>query len=82
MPTYEYRCQTCSQSFAVQARMADPPPTQGPDCEQGHCQLQKCLSRVHGFVAGQHPPAPALARPEPPRESATHVCSKYCDLHK
>ncbi len=81
MPTYEYRCLNCSTQFAVQASMQDPAPTRGPDCSGNACALQKCLSRVFGQVAGAHA-APVEKKTAPAPEKPTHVCSKYCDLHK
>lgn len=80
MPIYEYKCQNCEMQFTIQASMHDPQPTKGPSCD-GPCQLQKCLSRVFGQVAGAHP-TPAEKPQSKPRETPSHVCSKYCDLHK
>ncbi len=85
MPTYEYQCSNCSETFTVQARMQDPAPQRGPQCSRGTCSLQKKLSRVYGHVAGSTaaPQENASQVPSPPPElSPTHVCSKYCDLHK
>lgn len=82
MPTYDYRCQSCQTEFTVQARMNDPQPRTGPGCTGDSCQIQKRLSRVFGQVAGAYAAPvekPAVPTAEPAR---SHVCSKYCDLHK
>lgn len=88
MPTYVYRCLSCQKSFELQARMSDAPPTRGPDCasESGAaCRLEKAPSRVYGYVAGaKPPPAPrpeARAQGKEAANEASHICSKYCDLH-
>ena len=87
MPTYEYSCARCSREFVIEARMSDPAPLKGPNCETEHqeCRLQKKLSRTFGYVAGRAPaPAqpPAAAAPAvSAAESAAHICSKYCDQH-
>jgi putative FmdB family regulatory protein len=80
MPIYDYKCQQCAKEFTVQASMKDPEPTAGPSCD-GPCRIQKCLSRVFGQVAGAHP-APVERPKSQPQEKPSHVCSKYCDLHK
>lgn len=80
MPIYDYKCQQCAKEFTVQASMKDPEPTSGPSCD-GPCRIQKCLSRVFGQVAGAHP-APVERPKSQPQEKPSHVCSKYCDLHK
>jgi putative FmdB family regulatory protein len=80
MPIYDYKCQQCAKEFTVQASMKDPEPTVGPSCD-GPCLIQKCLSRVFGQVAGAHP-APVERPKSAPQEKPSHVCSKYCDLHK
>ncbi len=81
MPIYDYQCSTCQRQFTVQARMNDPEPTQGPHCQQQSCSIKKSLSRVFGQVAGAHA-APIETPASKPKESPSHVCSKYCDLHK
>lgn len=90
MPTYQYHCQRCQQSFEVQARMSDAAPERGPNCpsNEGGCPLQKTPSRVYGYVAGakapsapQERPGAATAASSAASESAAHICSKYCDLH-
>lgn len=80
MPIYDYKCQSCAKEFTVQASMHDPLPTLGPSCE-GPCEIRKCLSPVFGQVAGTHRP-PVEKPKSQPQEKPTHVCSKYCDMHK
>ncbi len=83
MPTYEYVCVKCQLSFSIQAKMKDPAPKQGPDCQSTDCLLQKKLSRVFGQVAGRSPAPPAtpVSKPQAVSEDPIHVCSKYCDHH-
>jgi putative FmdB family regulatory protein len=80
MPIYDYKCQHCAKEFTVQASMHDPQPDQGPSCD-GPCQIRKCLSPVFGQVAGAHR-APLEKTKAAAPEKPSHVCSKYCDLHK
>ena len=84
MPTYQYQCESCEKTFLIQAKMQDPSPSHGPGCSLTTCKLRKHISRVFGQVAGRSvPPKPiTVAENKPIEESPTHVCSKYCDLHK
>jgi putative FmdB family regulatory protein len=55
MPTYEYRCESCSHQVEVFARMSDPPPVACEEC--GASELVKVLfpAAIHykgsGFYA-------------------------------
>ena len=85
MPTYDYVCNTCGETFACDRRMADPPLTTRPGCLAGSCQITKVVSRFYSMVATPAARAPAteLPPPAPAAEAGeAHVCSKYCPLHK
>ncbi|WP_460395762.1 FmdB family zinc ribbon protein [Actinophytocola sediminis] len=58
MPTYEYRCHECTQTFDVQRPMSasgDP-----AECPAGHANTVKLLSTV-ALTGGAGAPAPAGA---------------------
>jgi putative FmdB family regulatory protein len=51
MPTYVYKCAKCEHTFEVQAKMSDPPPTEGcPEC--GCTVLDKVIQAVGSILKG------------------------------
>ena len=39
---YEYRCHECTHQFEVQAKLADPPPSECPQCKKAN-SLEKVI---------------------------------------
>lgn len=86
MPTYDYRCTACGQSFGIRQTMAEDALTVHPKCQDPKCHLEKQVSRFYGSVSsvsrshtGDQGP---MATPLPAPADPVHVCSKYCDFHK
>lgn len=48
MPLYDYKCKKCEHVFESLHKIADPGPSECPEC--GHNQVSKLISAVHGSV--------------------------------
>jgi putative FmdB family regulatory protein len=87
MPTYEYKCESCGDSFTHSAAMADPSLQARPGCATGGCRLEKLISRCSAVIAGRNivsalKEKAAAATPKDSGVSASaHACSYHCN-HK
>jgi len=86
MPIYEYTCKTCSGTFEFVQKMNDVALTKRPSCMNESCLLEKIPSRFFGQIKRSEKTqiieeTQALPSAPEPKETLTHVCAKYCDLH-
>lgn len=86
MPTYDYKCLKCGDHIVHIASISEPPLLQNQQCKNlgSPCQLQKIMS---SFAMAKSPEVRHELTPTPvptptAAETAKHLCSKYCDLHK
>ena len=74
MPRYEYRCQTCDDTFEVRRSMAAA--DDGVECPEGHTEVRRLLS-VFAMTgaSGGGAPAPSAMPSGPPRGGCGGACA-------
>lgn len=64
MPTYEYRCRTCGDTFEVRRSMADADqPARCPDGHDDTTRLLSVFASVGGATGGRHEASAPATRP-------------------
>ena len=73
MPRYEYRCQTCDDTFELRRAMAAA--DDGVECPAGHTDVRRLLSvfAMTGSSAGG--PGPSAVPAGPPRGGCGGACA-------